>query len=46
MTEALPSVPLNGQGGTDVRAAEVRDLTIGLPSPAAADAYPYVWLDK
>jgi peptide/nickel transport system substrate-binding protein len=46
MTEALPSVPLNGQGGTDVRAGEVRDLTIGLPAPAAADAYPYVWLDK
>src|SRR5205823_3190541 len=46
LTDAVPSVPITGQSGTQVLAAGVRDLTFGLPNPGHSDAYTYVWFDK
>jgi hypothetical protein len=37
---------VTGQFSTDVSVATLRDMTLGMPSPAQGDGYTYVWFDK
>jgi peptide/nickel transport system substrate-binding protein len=46
ITEGVPAVMVTGQFSIEVWMPTLRDLTAGLPNPAQADGYTYVWFDK